>query len=114
MELLSLGKKSILIPTPGQTEQEYLAGHLMQQQWCYTCKQNDDLLFHIQQAKKFNYIIPGLGEPVYEKVIDDFLVSLNKNDHLRIYILNYRQLYQLSLKLRAKLAQPYPLNLLQR
>lgn len=30
MDLVALQKKSILIPTPGQTEQEYLAKHLMQ------------------------------------------------------------------------------------
>ncbi|QEC67485.1 glycosyltransferase [Panacibacter ginsenosidivorans] len=77
MELLSLGKKSILMPTPGQTEQEYLADHLMQQQWCYKCKQDDDLLFHILKAEKFDYVIPGLDEPFYEKVIDDFLISLD-------------------------------------
>ena len=32
MDLAGLGKKAILIPTPGQTEQEYLAGFLAQQQ----------------------------------------------------------------------------------
>jgi uncharacterized protein (TIGR00661 family) len=77
MELLSLEKKSILIPTPGQTEQEYLANHLMQQQWCYSCRQEEDLLFHILQAEKFNYLTPDLDEPVYEKVIDNFLVNLD-------------------------------------
>ena len=35
MEILSLQKKSVLIPTPGQTEQEYLALHLSKQNWCY-------------------------------------------------------------------------------
>ncbi|MEI6949108.1 glycosyltransferase [Paraflavisolibacter sp. H34] len=30
MDLACLGKKSILVPTPGQTEQEYLSRHLMQ------------------------------------------------------------------------------------
>src|SRR5207253_10252008 len=44
MEILSLQIKSILIPTPGQTEQEYLAQHLQQQHWCYSCNQDDDLL----------------------------------------------------------------------
>ena len=28
MDIIALGKKSILIPTPGQTEQEYLANYL--------------------------------------------------------------------------------------
>ncbi|CAN5670265.1 glycosyltransferase [soil metagenome] len=76
MELLSLGKKSLLIPTPGQTEQKYLAQRLMQQQWCYSCNQEDDLLYQIQQAEKMEYIGPNLGVPVYEKVIDDFLKNL--------------------------------------
>jgi tartrate dehydratase beta subunit/fumarate hydratase class I family protein len=28
MDLIALGRKALLIPTPGQTEQEYLAQHL--------------------------------------------------------------------------------------
>lgn len=72
MELLSLQKKSILIPTPGQTEQEYLADHLMQQHWCFCCKQDDDLFEQIKQAEKFSYQIPQFDEPAYKKVIDDF------------------------------------------
>lgn len=71
MELLSLQKKSILIPTPAQTEQEYLAQHLYKQHWCYTCNQHDDLLYHIQQAENFNYQLPQLDEPVYKTVIDE-------------------------------------------
>ena len=30
MDLVKLGKKAILVPTPGQTEQEYLADYLME------------------------------------------------------------------------------------
>jgi hypothetical protein len=37
MELLSLQKKSILIPTPGQTEQEYLAKKLQIRPDLYEC-----------------------------------------------------------------------------
>jgi UDP:flavonoid glycosyltransferase YjiC (YdhE family) len=59
MELLAMGKKALLIPTPGQTEQEYLAQHLMQQQWCYTCQQEDDLLAHCRQATAFSYQLPA-------------------------------------------------------
>ncbi len=39
MDLMKLGKKSILVPTPGQAEQEYLAIHLQQQQLAYTVTQ---------------------------------------------------------------------------
>ncbi len=73
MEVLSLQKKAILIPTPGQTEQEYLATHLMQQNWCYTCNQNDDLLFHINKAKDFAFSLPVLSEAVFKTVLEDFI-----------------------------------------
>ncbi len=75
MEVLSLQKKAILIPTPGQTEQEYLAPHLMQQSWCYTCNQNDDLLFHINKAKDFTFNLPAFSKPVFKTVLDDFITK---------------------------------------
>jgi uncharacterized protein (TIGR00661 family) len=62
MELMCLQKKSILIPTPAQTEQEYLAEKLYQQQWCYVVPQHD---FNIQSAmiaaKQFNYQLPEIN-----------------------------------------------------
>ena len=39
MDLAALKKKSILIPTPGQTEQEYLARHLMQKNFAFCVEQ---------------------------------------------------------------------------
>ena len=41
MDIAALEKKSILIPTPGQTEQEYLAGYLMKKQFAYGIKQEE-------------------------------------------------------------------------
>lgn len=56
MDIAALQKKSILIPTPGQTEQEYLADHLMKKQFAFCVKQNDlSLLKNIEEARKFNY-----------------------------------------------------------
>jgi uncharacterized protein (TIGR00661 family) len=40
MELISLRKSALLIPTPGQTEQEYLADYLSDKGWFNTVKQN--------------------------------------------------------------------------
>jgi UDP-N-acetylglucosamine:LPS N-acetylglucosamine transferase len=40
MDIMALKKKSILIPTPGQTEQEYLAKHLMKKNFALTIVQN--------------------------------------------------------------------------
>lgn len=38
-DLIILGKPALLVPTPGQTEQEYVAGHLAAQGWFEVCTQ---------------------------------------------------------------------------
>lgn len=45
MELLALGKSALFVPTPGQTEQEYL-GKLYQEQGLFTCRSQDKLDFN--------------------------------------------------------------------
>ncbi|MFA6618877.1 MAG: glycosyltransferase family protein [Candidatus Neomarinimicrobiota bacterium] len=41
MELLALGKSAMFVPTPGQTEQEYLATHYQEQGLFTSCRQED-------------------------------------------------------------------------
>ncbi len=56
MELLCLQKRSILIPTPGQTEQEYLAARLAEAHHCYAVSQSQfQFAEHFAEAKTFNY-----------------------------------------------------------
>jgi hypothetical protein len=56
MDLAKLQKKSILIPTPGQTEQEYLAKELWQKKIAFSIEQKEfSLSPALEQAKKFNY-----------------------------------------------------------
>jgi len=56
MDIAALQKKSILIPTPGQTEQEYLADHLMKKQFAFcTDQDNFSLLKNIEEARNFKY-----------------------------------------------------------
>jgi hypothetical protein len=56
MDIAALQKKSMLIPTPGQTEQEYLADHLMQKQFAFCINQNElSLLENIEEALRFDY-----------------------------------------------------------
>jgi uncharacterized protein (TIGR00661 family) len=65
MELLSLQRKSILLPTPGQTEQEYLAERLLQQGWCFTLSQDKfNLLAATKAADEFSY--STLTLPVFD------------------------------------------------
>lgn len=47
MDLAALQKRSILIPTPGQTEQEYLARHLVQKKFALCVEQKK---FRLKQA----------------------------------------------------------------
>ncbi len=61
MELISLQKKSILIPTPGQTEQEYLAKKLQQDHICLCIEQKEfNCAKHFTMAKTFAYRFPHL------------------------------------------------------
>ncbi|WP_153796280.1 glycosyltransferase [Foetidibacter luteolus] len=73
MELVSLQKKAMLIPTPGQTEQEYLAKRLMEQGWFFSCNQHDDLLQKIKDAQSFNYTLPELPKNRLEEILKNFL-----------------------------------------
>lgn len=76
MEILALKKKSILIPTPGQTEQEYLAKHLMKQNWSYTFSQNEDFNTHFVKAENFKYNFPVIDTMQYETTLKDFVSAL--------------------------------------
>ena len=49
MDLASLGRSAILIPTPGQTEQEYLAGNLSAKKIHYSAAQKE---FRLEDAIK--------------------------------------------------------------
>lgn len=56
MDINALCAKSILVPTPGQTEQEYLAAQLMKKGLAVSCHQKDfDLLKMLEKASSFNY-----------------------------------------------------------
>jgi uncharacterized protein (TIGR00661 family) len=56
MDLMAMNKRSILIPTPGQTEQEYLAQHLMQHNLALCIAQDKfDLRTALSLAASFPY-----------------------------------------------------------
>lgn len=54
MDLAKLGKKAIFIPTPGQTEQEYLAKELMEKGIAFSMQQDEfDLQVALDESKKY-------------------------------------------------------------
>jgi uncharacterized protein (TIGR00661 family) len=77
MDLVRLQKKAILVPTPGQTEQEYLAKHLMENRMFYTIDQNDFVLQNaLQQAGSFSFCLPEYNMQQYKNVINEFVEKL--------------------------------------
>ena len=59
MELIPFNKKLILVPTPGQTEQEYLARYWQEKKWAISFSQSDfNLQEAIEKATDFDYQQP--------------------------------------------------------
>lgn len=66
MDLIRLNRNAYLIPTPGQTEQEYLANYLTERKLFNTCKQ-----------KEFSFNKVNLPNIDIEKVFDDKRYDIN-------------------------------------
>lgn len=79
MDLVKLQQRAILVPTPGQTEQEYLAKNLCERKMFYSEEQN---MFSLKEALKkaeiFPFAIPSFDMEQYKKVIAEFVQSLKK------------------------------------
>jgi len=75
MDLVALQKKSILIPTPGQTEQEYLGIYLMKKGIAVSISQKDfSLQKALAHAAEYNYQIPVMATgKVLKETIEQFL-----------------------------------------
>ena len=79
MDLAALNKKAIFIPTPGQTEQEYLAKYLSKKQLCLSYSQNK---FNIKEAlQNINKISPlenniNLNNNIIKQKIQNLLFSI--------------------------------------
>lgn len=74
MDLVKLQQKAVLVPTPGQTEQEYLADYLMKQKIFYCEEQQGfSLKEALKKAEIFAYKQITFPLTCYETVIKDFL-----------------------------------------
>ena len=78
MDLLKLHKKAILIPTPGQTEQEFLAKYLMLQKLFYSVEQHEFLLSDaLKKADQFPYLHSSFNMEQYKRVIQQFVLTMS-------------------------------------
>ncbi len=70
MDLIKLNKKAVVVPTPGQTEQEYLANYLMEQNIFYSLQQNNFSLDVIEETlKRFSFKKIEINTSEYKRVI---------------------------------------------
>jgi len=79
MDLAALQKKAILIPTPGQTEQEYLGKYLQEQDIYYSIPQKKFALFRaLDESANFSYHQPNLKKAYsqYKDVVSDWIQKL--------------------------------------
>lgn len=78
MDIIGRGKKCIFVPTPGQTEQEYLAEYLHRKQLCISFHQkNFSLEKAVRQARDFAFAsMAALPAELYEEVVKDFVLKL--------------------------------------
>jgi uncharacterized protein (TIGR00661 family) len=77
MDLIKLQQKAILIPTPGQTEQEYLAGYLMKKKIFFSTAQNNfSLNKSLQKTAVFSYTNVLINQDEYKEVIREFTQQL--------------------------------------
>lgn len=74
MDMVKLKKKMIVIPTPGQPEQEYLGKHLSQKQLAISILQNQfNLKDALEAAETFPYQHITSEMNAYKSVLRDFV-----------------------------------------
>jgi predicted glycosyltransferase len=77
MDLVKMKRKAILIPTPGQTEQEYLGHYLHGKEWMFTVTQNEFSLGKaLQDFQHQNLKTPEIQGALLEVVIQDMLARV--------------------------------------
>ncbi len=82
MDMVKMQKKTILIPTPGQSEQEYLADHLLRKQIAFCISQKEfSLRTALQKAREFAYRLPSWDEEnILAEVVSRFVARLSEKN----------------------------------
>jgi UDP:flavonoid glycosyltransferase YjiC (YdhE family) len=77
MELVALGKKAVLIPTPGQTEQEYLCRRLSARGRFVVCSQERlDLKDALGRLAALPQPVPGSSGDLLDKAVAELVAAL--------------------------------------
>jgi UDP:flavonoid glycosyltransferase YjiC (YdhE family) len=77
MDLVKLKRTAILIPTPGQTEQEYLGYYLHRKEWMFTVSQNRfNLEKSLQDFQQKNLKIPEMQVGLLNSAVQEVLTRI--------------------------------------
>jgi hypothetical protein len=77
MDLVKLKKKMILVPTPGQAEQEYLFEEMTAKKMAVGSTQDRFNLNELMRsARSFKYSLPGSQKECYKSVLQDWVSKL--------------------------------------
>jgi uncharacterized protein (TIGR00661 family) len=81
MDLVKLQKKAILVPTPGQTEQEYLGRRLLSQKIFYCVDQKHfSLPDALKKAADFEFHVCPVIEEDYKIAVENFTTDLKAHN----------------------------------
>ena len=81
MDLVKINKEAILVPTPGQTEQEYLASYLMKKKTFFSVEQKDFLLEEVLlKVADFPFIKHNGDMDNYKKIISEFVLLVKSGN----------------------------------
>lgn len=79
MDLAVLQKKSVLVPTPGQSEQEYLADYLTEKKWaCCLSPKKFSLPLALEKAASFSYLPFPEKKELLEEAVRELIQNLRR------------------------------------
>jgi UDP:flavonoid glycosyltransferase YjiC (YdhE family) len=78
MDLVTLKKSAILVPTPGQTEQEYLAIYMQEKKWMYYLPQkNFNLVNALSAFRRMEKQLPEIPDSELHDVMKELLIKVS-------------------------------------
>ena len=78
MDLLTVKRNAIIVPTPGQTEQEYLGMYLQGKKWmCTVAQHNFTLETALNAFRNTEWLMPDIPDANLQEVIGQFVSQLS-------------------------------------
>jgi UDP-N-acetylglucosamine transferase subunit ALG13 len=110
MDLAEHGKRALLIPTPNQTEQEYLASYLGSQYYYVSCMQQSgiDLGAALQASEQTRLFEPPWKTDESLRRITDEIEELMHRHFISIIVPAYNEESEIEATLQCLLGQRYP------